>query len=31
MLCDEALAASLDAMLADWDGASDVFVFGYGR
>ena len=30
MLCDEALAASLDAMLADWDGASDVFVFGYG-
>lgn len=30
MLCDDTLAASLDAMLAHWDGESDVFVFGYG-
>jgi len=30
VLCDNALAASLDEKLSDWDGASDVHVFAYG-
>jgi len=30
VLCDQTLAASLDAMLTDWDGVSDIYVFGYG-
>jgi glutathione-specific gamma-glutamylcyclotransferase len=30
MLSDEAMQASLDAMLVDWNGTDDIHVFGYG-
>jgi glutathione-specific gamma-glutamylcyclotransferase len=30
LLTEEAMRASLDEMLADWNGVDDVFVFGYG-
>jgi cation transport protein ChaC len=29
-LCEADVAASLDSILAEWDGAGDVWIFGYG-